>query len=57
MINKLLFLGTIVYFLLARNTGDELYVFLSAYLAVLTLAGWSRKRESPRPAKKSKEKS
>lgn len=56
MIKNLLFLGTIIYFLLARNTGDELYVFLSAYLAVLTLAVWCRKKEIPPPAKKSEEK-
>lgn len=56
MIRKLLILGTIIYFLLARNTGDQLYVFLSTYLAVLTLAVWFRKKETPPPVKKSKEK-
>jgi len=56
MIRRLLILGTIVYFLLARNTGDQLYVFLSTYLAVLTLAVWCRKKETPPPAEKSKEK-
>ena len=57
MMKKLLILGTVVYFLLARKTGDELYVFLSTYLAVLSLAVWCRKKETPPRAKKSKEKS
>ena len=58
MIKRLLILGTIVYFLLARKTGDELYVFLSTYLAVLTLAVWCRRKETtPPPSKKSDEES
>ena len=55
MIRKLLIVGAIVYFLLAKNTGDELYVFLAAYLSVLTLAVCCRKKETPPPAKKSEE--
>jgi len=55
MIKKLLMIGAIVYFLLAKKTGDELYVFLAAYLSVLTLAVWCRKKEPPRPAKKNED--
>ncbi len=57
MMRKLLILGTIIYFLLARNTGDQLYVFLSTYLGMLTLAVWCRGKKSPPPPKKEKEKS
>jgi hypothetical protein len=55
MIRKLLMIGAIVYFLLAKKTGDELYVFLAAYLSVLTLAVWCRKKEPSRPAKKNED--
>gem|GEM_PF-3028199 len=52
MIQKLLFLATVIYCLLAKNTGDRLYFFLAIYLSVLTPAVWCYKRGCRKTSKK-----
>lgn len=52
MIQKLLFVAAVIYGLLARNTGDNLYFFLAIYLSVLTPAVWCYKRSCRKAAKK-----